>query len=102
MTNEYRFNVGVRDVSKWSERMRRPMEEVYGEEYFRTKWEEWVDAMTRLYNETGGVLYSHEELASIRCSTLIIHGKKDSMVGEEQAQHLQTHIQNSRYVLNRM
>ncbi|MGH0134920.1 UNVERIFIED_CONTAM: hypothetical protein FKN15_004265 [Acipenser sinensis] len=35
----------VRDVSKWSERMRKPMEEMYGSEYFAKTWAAWVDGI---------------------------------------------------------
>uniref|UniRef100_A0A4W5QF83 Biphenyl hydrolase like n=1 Tax=Hucho hucho TaxID=62062 RepID=A0A4W5QF83_9TELE len=35
----------IRDVSQWSERMRRPMEEVYGAELFIKTWEGWVDGI---------------------------------------------------------
>jgi len=34
----------VRDVSVWSERMRKPMEEIYGVEEFPKFWSKWVDA----------------------------------------------------------
>lgn len=40
------FTAAVRDVSKWSARMRQPMEEMYGAEVFAKMWEAWVDGMS--------------------------------------------------------
>lgn len=37
----------VRDVSKWSARMRQPMEEMYGAEVFAKTWEAWVDGISK-------------------------------------------------------
>lgn len=40
------FTLAVRDVSKWSARMRQPMEEMYGAELFAKMWEAWVDGIS--------------------------------------------------------
>ncbi|KAL7636129.1 UNVERIFIED_CONTAM: hypothetical protein RMT77_013948 [Armadillidium vulgare] len=84
----------IRDVNKWSERMRKPMEDLYGMEYFKSKWEEWIDAMALLSFRNGGYVLKGD-LSTISCPTLIIHGKKDPMVGEYHAQYLHKNIRGS-------
>ncbi len=32
------------NIDTWSERMKKPMVEVYGEDYFRKTWKAWVDS----------------------------------------------------------
>lgn len=44
----------VRDVSKWSARMRQPMEEVYGAEVFAKTWEAWVDGIAQFAKRPEG------------------------------------------------
>lgn len=36
---------GIRDVSKWSEKTRKPLETLYGYDYFAKTCEKWVDGM---------------------------------------------------------
>lgn len=36
---------GIRDVSKWSERTRKPLETLYGYDYFAKTCEKWVDGI---------------------------------------------------------
>jgi len=87
----------IRDISQWSERMRKPMIDLYGEDYFRTCWEEWVDCFKRIYYEREGNI-CRELLADIKCPTLIIHGDKDPMVGDEHPQYLLDNIANSKLI----
>lgn len=35
---------GIADLSKWSDRMRAPFLAMYGDEYFRRMWAEWLAA----------------------------------------------------------
>lgn len=46
----------VRDVSKWSARMRAPMEAVYGARLFAQTWEAWVDAIAQFVHGPQGDL----------------------------------------------
>ncbi|KAJ3599321.1 hypothetical protein NHX12_033284 [Muraenolepis orangiensis] len=64
----------IRDVSQWSARMRRPMEDVYGAE--------------------GSVCM--ELLPDISCPTLIVHGEKDPVVPSSHPQYLLENIKGSR------
>jgi len=87
----------IRNIDKWSERMRKPMIDLYGEEYFRATWEDWVDCFKRYYCERDGNI-CRELLADIVCPTLIIHGDKDAMVDDEHPQFLQENIKNSKLI----
>ncbi|CAB1323992.1 unnamed protein product [Coregonus sp. 'balchen'] len=85
----------IRDVSQWSERMRRPMEEVYGAELFIKTWEGWVDGIGQFAQRPEGSICM-ELLPQISCPSLIIHGEKDSMVPSFHPQYLVKHIKGSR------
>jgi len=61
----------VRNIDNWSEAMRKPFMEVYGEEYFRTQFSLWVDAMcTYVKKFNGNVLMFLSELCEIMISIL--------------------------------
>jgi len=87
----------IRDVDKWSDRMKSPMIELYGEEYFKRCWEDWVDCFKRVYCEREGNI-CRELLSLIRCPTLVIHGDKDPMVANEHPQFLLNNIKNSKLI----
>ncbi len=70
----------MRDVSKWSERMRKPMEDVYGVRGFAELWNQWVDAYKDIFEQKEGKAVTQEQLERITCPTLVIHGDKDAMV----------------------
>ncbi|XP_032427948.1 valacyclovir hydrolase [Xiphophorus hellerii] len=85
----------VRDVSKWSARMRQPMEEVYGAEAFAKIWENWVDGIAQFAKRPEGNICM-ELLPLISCPTLIIHGEKDPMVPSFHPHYLHKNIKASR------
>ncbi|KAI7799810.1 hypothetical protein IRJ41_012368 [Triplophysa rosa] len=85
----------IRDVSLWSERMRRPMEEMYGAQYFRDTWERWVGGISQFtHNPQGNICM--ELLQLISCPTLIVHGAKDPVVPSFHPQYLLKNIKGSR------
>lgn len=47
-------HVGIRDVSKWSEKVKKPLEELYGHKYFAETCEAWVDEIARFAEKPGG------------------------------------------------
>lgn len=79
----------------WSERMRAPLEAVYGREYFEATWKDWYDILIKIYEENDGDL-CRADLAKISCPTLILHGAKDSMVPQFHAHYLKDNIKNSK------
>ncbi|XP_036438174.1 valacyclovir hydrolase [Colossoma macropomum] len=85
----------IRDVSMWSERMRRPMEQMYGPEYFSQTWKRWVDGISRFADNPQGNI-CRELLQLIICPTLIVHGAKDPMVPSFHPEYLLQKIQGSR------
>uniref|UniRef100_D3TLG8 Putative hydrolase n=1 Tax=Glossina morsitans morsitans TaxID=37546 RepID=D3TLG8_GLOMM len=87
---------GVRDVKKWSARMREPMEKVYGAERFAEIWNEWVDAILNIHEKRKGDLCT-KEIREIRARTFILHGKKDPMLAKEHVPYLKQHLQGFKY-----
>ncbi|XP_029004935.1 valacyclovir hydrolase isoform X1 [Betta splendens] len=85
----------VRDVSRWSARMRQPMEDVYGAEAFAKTWEAWVNGVAQFIHRPEGSICM-ELLPQISCPTLIIHGEKDPMVPSFHPQYLLKHIKGAR------
>ncbi|XP_065072970.1 valacyclovir hydrolase isoform X1 [Ochlerotatus camptorhynchus] len=81
----------IRDVSKWSARMREPMEKVYGTEGFPKIWSAWVDGMINMYKQRNGDI-CREVLDKIRAPTFILHGAKDPMIVPEHVPYLQNSI----------
>jgi len=88
---------GIRDINKWSEKMRTPMIQIYGEDYFQKMWSDWIDAVLRLYEKQNGDLCK-QVLPKIKCPTLIIHGTKDALVLPEHPTYLKQNIANSKFV----
>jgi pimeloyl-ACP methyl ester carboxylesterase len=64
---------------------------LHGDPYWRSLLPLYVDIQEKLVT-AGGVLISHEELSSIRCPTLIMHGTHDRIVAVEYANTLSQHI----------
>ncbi|XP_077389841.1 valacyclovir hydrolase isoform X1 [Festucalex cinctus] len=85
----------VRDVSRWSARMRAPMEAVYGAQVFAKTWQAWVDGIAQFARRPKGNICI-DLLPLIRCPTLIVHGEKDPMVPSCHPHFLLKHIQGSR------
>lgn len=94
LEEETKIYESIRDVSKWSEKMRQPMEEVYGKEGFAKLWANWVDALLEIYRKKGGNI-CREHLEKIVCPTLIVHGAKDPMIAAEHVPYLQEHIKKT-------
>jgi len=87
----------IRNIDKWSERMKKPMIDMYGEEYFRKCWEDWCDCF-KMFKETRDGDICKDLLATISCPTLIIHGDKDPMVGDEHPTFLLKSIKRSKLI----
>ncbi|KAM4705026.1 valacyclovir hydrolase [Rhinophrynus dorsalis] len=85
----------VKDVSKWSEKMRKPMEDLYGREYFSNTWKAWVEAVSLFTSRPDGNI-CRQWLPFIECPTLIIHGQKDAIVPTFHAQFIHQEIKGSR------
>ncbi|KAH8367450.1 hypothetical protein KR200_005918 [Drosophila serrata] len=86
----------IRDVAKWSPRMREPMEKVYGVERFAQLWAEWVDAACAFYDQRDGD-FCRSEVEQIKSPTFILHGKKDPMIAAEHIPWLRKHLPQAKY-----
>ena len=96
---DFEMILKVRDVSQWSPRMRAPMEEIYGQEYFPVLWESWVQSITSLASKTPDRNICQELLEHISCPSLIIHGAKDAMVSSAHPDMLHKNIKGSKLVV---
>ncbi|XP_042695701.1 valacyclovir hydrolase isoform X2 [Centrocercus urophasianus] len=91
---DVRIYNGIRDVSKWSEKVKKPLEELYGHKYFAETCEAWVDGIARFAEKSGSIC--QQLLPHIKCPTLIIHGEKDPLVPRFHAEYIHEHIKGSR------
>uniref|UniRef100_A0A182JNJ9 AB hydrolase-1 domain-containing protein n=1 Tax=Anopheles christyi TaxID=43041 RepID=A0A182JNJ9_9DIPT len=91
---EAKIYEGIRDVSKWSARMREPMEQVYGVDDFPKLWSAWVDGLLRIYHERKGDICSGK-LKHIKAPTLVVHGAKDPMIIPDHVPYLLNNIKNT-------
>jgi len=89
------FITSLKDVSKWSERMRKPYEDIYGVDYFPVLWGEFANAVESIFKNHKGNICK-ELLPDIQCPSLIIHGAKDALVASEHPDYLKENIKNSR------
>jgi valacyclovir hydrolase len=83
----------MRDISKWSERVKAPLIKMYGEEGLTAMWNQCVDILLGMY-KNGDIC--KDCLSKITCPTLIIHGNKDDMIAPEHSDYLLKHIQHSK------
>ncbi|XP_043764583.1 valacyclovir hydrolase isoform X1 [Cervus elaphus] len=86
---------GIRDVSKWSERTRKPLEALYGFDYFARTCEKWVDGIEQFKHLPDGSI-CRDLLPLVQCPTLIVHGEKDPLVPRFHADFLHRHVRGSR------
>ncbi|XP_065483965.1 valacyclovir hydrolase isoform X1 [Caloenas nicobarica] len=95
---DVRIYNGIRDVSKWSEKVKKPLEEMYGLKYFAKTCEAWVDGISRFAEKSDGNI-CQQLLPDIKCPTFIIHGEKDPLVPRAHAEYIHKHIKGSRLLL---
>lgn len=86
----------IRDVAKWSPRMREPMEKVYGVDRFSQLWAEWVDSACEFYHKRDGD-FCRSEVEQVKAPTFILHGKKDPMIAAEHVPWLRERLPQARY-----
>jgi valacyclovir hydrolase len=79
---------------EWQEELAR----LHGDPYWRSLPALYVQAQEDLV-ESGGVLISEQELATISCPTLIMHGTRDRVVAVEYAHMLHERIPSSHLLL---
>ncbi|XP_065884505.1 valacyclovir hydrolase-like [Dysidea avara] len=83
----------IRDLSKWSQKMREPLEQEYGKEGLHELWNGWCDMIKDVQQSDGNIC--NHMLSNITCPTLILHGMKDPMVPNFHPDHLLENIKGS-------
>jgi pimeloyl-ACP methyl ester carboxylesterase len=81
-----------------SEEWQAELAKLHGEPYWRTLPTIYVAAQEALV-DAGGVLITDEELASIHCPALIMHGKRDRIVPVDYARIIAQHIHGAQLLL---
>ncbi len=71
---------------------------LHGEPYWRSLPRMYVEGQEALV-AVGGVIITDEELASIRCPALIMHGKRDRIVPADYARIISERLPNSQILL---
>lgn len=94
---ELKIYDSIRDVNKWSAKMREPLEKLYGVENFKNNWEKWVDTFKLIYKERDGDLCK-EFLEKIQAETLILHGEKDPMLAKVHVPYLMANLKNPKLI----
>jgi valacyclovir hydrolase len=94
----------VADIRHWllevplSEEWQAQLAKLHGEPYWRSLPGMYVAAQEALV-AAGGVLITKEELASIRCPTLVMHGARDRVVPAAYSHLIHKYIPGSRLLL---
>jgi valacyclovir hydrolase len=83
----------TRLISSWSPRMRESLEAVYGSS-LQSIWSGYCDSIRSRFETAPNIC--RNELAYIRCPSLILHGAHDPIVAPHHAQTFQDGIKNSR------
>ena len=81
-----------------SEDWQKELAKLHGEPYWRSFPRMYVEGQEKLV-AAGGVIITDEELASIRCPALIMHGKRDRIVPVDYAFSITERIPNAQILL---
>ena len=81
-----------------SEDWQKELAKLHGEPYWRSLPRMYVEGQEKLV-ASGGVIITDEELASIRCPALIMHGKRDRIVPVDYAHIISEHVPNAQLLL---
>ena len=81
-----------------SEDWQKELAKLHGDPYWRTFPRMYVEGQEQLV-AAGGVIITDEELASIRCPALIMHGKRDRIVPVDYAYIISERVPNAKILL---
>ena len=70
------------------------LEAIYGRECAIDYWDQWIATHLKIYDAGGNIC--KDELSSVKCPTLIIHGNKDEVVPEYHPDFIAKNIPNSK------
>lgn len=83
----------IRDLSKWSDKMKEPLIKLYTEKGLQNMWNDWCNTMDQIYASGGDICKT--TLKNIKCPTLVLHGDKDPLVPLHHPLFLQESIKGS-------
>nr|XP_023013620.1 valacyclovir hydrolase-like isoform X1 [Leptinotarsa decemlineata] len=83
---EIEYYNSMRDISRWSEKIKGPLVALYTEKELQKMWSKWCDTAEEFYNKGGNICSNWLKL--IQCPTLILHGDKDPMMSPEHPEFL--------------
>ena len=81
-----------------SEDWQRELAKLHGEPYWRSLPRMYVEGQEKLV-AAGGIIITEEELASIHCPALIMHGKRDRIVPVDYAHIISERVPNAQILL---
>jgi pimeloyl-ACP methyl ester carboxylesterase len=81
-----------------SEEWQKELAKLHGDPYWRSLPGMYVEGQEKLV-ANGGVIITDEELSSIRCPALIMHGKRDRIVPVDYAQIISERIPGAQLLL---
>lgn len=84
----------IRDTSKWSPKMREPLEALYGRVGLQEINSGWIDGITQFFNNGGDICTS--AVKKIECPTLVVHGQKDPLVPQFHPDYLHANIRKAK------
>jgi valacyclovir hydrolase len=83
------------NLDMWSDKMKAPMLDMYGEKYLLKMLKDWGDSVEEYYKRGDDVALT-SRLPRIQCPALIIHGEEDPVLGVEHAEYLANHIKRAK------
>ncbi|CAH0553855.1 unnamed protein product [Brassicogethes aeneus] len=86
LPEEIKIYEKMRDLTKWSDKMKNPLIKLYTEKGLEDLWGGWCGAVHNIFVNGGNIC--KEDLGKIKCPTLILHGDKDPMVHPEHPEYL--------------
>lgn len=96
--NQIKYFNSIRDVNKWPSKLKKEAIEIYGIEYLKYLWENFVDLNQNIQAEiTLDVI--KPIIQKVKVETLILYGKKDPFIHPvNDIQTLEENIQNSKVI----
>ncbi|XP_057655313.1 valacyclovir hydrolase [Diorhabda carinulata] len=84
----------LRDLSKWSDKMKAPLIELYTEKGLQDMWNAFSDTLREIYDNGGNICSNL--LNDINCPVFILHGDKDPMIAPEHPGYLLSKIKDAK------
>lgn len=84
----------MKDISKWSEKMKAPLIALYTEKVLQEMWTGWCNVLIEIAKNGGDICKNY--LSQIECPTFILNGDKDPMIAPEHPSYLFSNIKKTK------